>query len=96
MVCDKVCLGMVWTSSLLSRDKSQTSLDGETPREGIYDKGVSSDYKRRQIRGRSEKLSPCHLFFKCILPEIVNVPHFHILSCPQLLCCNVLCICPKP
>lgn len=32
-VCDKVCLGMMLTSSLLSCDKSQSSLFDETPGE---------------------------------------------------------------
>ena len=34
-VCDKVCLSVVWTSSLLSCDKSQYSLVDETPGEEI-------------------------------------------------------------
>lgn len=34
IVCDKVCLGVLWTSSLFSH-KSQSSLDGETPEEGF-------------------------------------------------------------
>lgn len=38
IVCGKVCLGVVLTSSLLSCDKSQSSLPNETPMEGIYDK----------------------------------------------------------
>lgn len=37
-VCDKVCLSVVSTSSLLSYDRSQISLVDETPWEGIYDK----------------------------------------------------------
>ena len=36
IVCDKVCLGVVWTFSF-SLEKSQSSLVDETPREGIYD-----------------------------------------------------------
>lgn len=34
---DKVCLHVVLTSRLLSCDKSQSSLVGETPGEGICD-----------------------------------------------------------
>lgn len=35
MVCYKVCLGMVFPSSLLSCDRIQSSLADETPREGF-------------------------------------------------------------
>ena len=38
IVCDKVCLGVVSTSRLLSCDKSQSRLVDETSGEGIYDK----------------------------------------------------------
>lgn len=34
MVCDRVCLGVAWTSSLLSCDKDQSSLVDETPGAG--------------------------------------------------------------
>lgn len=37
LVCDKVCLGVVSTSSFLSCDKSPSSLVDETPRQGVYD-----------------------------------------------------------
>lgn len=38
VICDKVCLSVVLTSRLLSRDRSQQSyLVGKTPQEGIYD-----------------------------------------------------------
>ena len=38
IICDKVYLGPVWTSTFLSCDKkSQSSLADETPREGLYD-----------------------------------------------------------
>lgn len=37
-VCEKVCLGVVSTFSLLSCDRSRISLVDETPWEGIYDK----------------------------------------------------------
>lgn len=39
IVCDEVCLGVVWTCSLLSCDNRifQFFLVGETPGEGIYD-----------------------------------------------------------
>lgn len=37
MVCEKVCPGVVSTSSLLSCDKSQSSLVDETPKKGIDD-----------------------------------------------------------
>ena len=40
IVCDRVCPDVVWTSSRLSCDKSQSSLGDETLREGIYDKWV--------------------------------------------------------
>lgn len=36
-----VCVGVVSTSSLLSLDRSQSSLADQTPREGIYDYWVS-------------------------------------------------------
>lgn len=36
-VCNKACLGVASTSSLLFCEKSQSSLVGETPREGICD-----------------------------------------------------------
>ena len=36
IACDKVCLGVVSTSSLFC-DKSQSSLTDETPEKGIYD-----------------------------------------------------------
>ena len=36
-VCDKVALGVVLTSRLLSCAKNQSSLLGGTPREGTYD-----------------------------------------------------------
>ena len=36
-VCDKVCLGTMSTSSLLTGDKSQFSLVDESPTEGICD-----------------------------------------------------------
>ena len=35
MVCDKVCLGVMLTSSLLPSDESQSSLFDETPQEHI-------------------------------------------------------------
>ena len=35
VISDKVCLDVVSTSSLLSRDKSQFSLVDETPRRGF-------------------------------------------------------------
>ena len=37
IVCDKMCLGVVSTSSLLSCAKSPSSLVDEYPGEGIYD-----------------------------------------------------------
>ena len=37
IACDKVFLAVVLTSSLLSCDKSKSSLVDETPVEGIYD-----------------------------------------------------------
>ena len=40
MVCDKVCLGVMSTSSLLTGDKSQSSLVDESPWEGIYNNWV--------------------------------------------------------
>lgn len=52
IVCDKVCLDMVSSASLLSCGKSQSSLVDETPREEIYDNGVPSGGPVfRQIRG---------------------------------------------
>lgn len=39
-VCDKVCLGVVSTSSFLSCDKNDFFIVDETPGEGIYDNGV--------------------------------------------------------
>lgn len=37
LVCDKVSLGVVSTSSFLSCDKSPSSLVDETSRQGVYD-----------------------------------------------------------
>ena len=37
IVCNKVCLGVVWISRLLPCEDSQSSLVDETPWEGIYD-----------------------------------------------------------
>ena len=37
IVCDKVCLGLVLTPSLLSHDKGQSVLGDETPGVGLYD-----------------------------------------------------------
>lgn len=37
IICDKVSLGIVLASHLLSWDKSQSSLVDEIPGEGIYD-----------------------------------------------------------
>ena len=37
LACGKVCLGVVSTSSLLSHEKSQSSLVDKTPGKGIYE-----------------------------------------------------------
>ena len=37
IACDKMCLGVVSTCSLLSGDKSPSFLTDETPGEGIHD-----------------------------------------------------------
>lgn len=37
IVCEKVCPGVVSTSSLLACDKSQSSLVNKTPKKGIND-----------------------------------------------------------
>lgn len=61
-VCDKVCMGVVWTS-VLSREKSQSFLVDEIPRKGIGDNSVSfGGSVPRQIREVQRK-PPLHLLF---------------------------------
>lgn len=44
MVCHKVCLGVVFPSSLLSCDRIQSSLADETSREGFMTIAVLLEY----------------------------------------------------
>ena len=61
IVCDKVCLDVVWTFSVLL---SQFSLVDETPGEGIYDNWVPSGGSAfRQIRGVQRKPLPAFAVF---------------------------------
>ena len=63
-VCDKVCLGLVLTPSLLSHDKGQSLLGDETPGVGLYDKWVpfgGSVFRQisRQLGHEADKAFPC-------------------------------------
>lgn len=63
-VCDKVCLGVVLTSSLLCCDEIQSPVIGETPWEGIYDNRVSfGGSVLRQIQGVQRKPLPKFAIF---------------------------------
>ena len=64
IVCDKVCLGLVLTPSLLSHDKGQSLLGDETPGVGLYDNWVpfgGSVFRqiRRQLGHEADKAFPC-------------------------------------
>lgn len=67
IVCDKVCLSVVWTSSLLSCERSQSSLVGETPRQGIDDSGVYfGESVFRQLPVVHGKPLPAFAIFLCL------------------------------
>lgn len=62
IVCDKVCLGGVLTSSLLSCDKSQSLLLDETSGRGLMTiQSFLEDLSFRQIRGIQKQIFPLHL-----------------------------------
>lgn len=65
IVSDKVCLGVVLTSSLLSWDKIQFSLVDETPGQGISDTCVSiGGSVFRQIEAVQKKPLPAFFCWK--------------------------------
>ena len=87
IVCDKVCLGVVLSSSLLSCEKSPSSLIDEYPGEGIYDKwdpfGGSDFWQmNREFRDR---LSLHLLFFRCLWLKIITIPKWPVLRRHVLL-----------
>ena len=69
-VCDRVCLSVVSTSSLLSCDKNQSSLVDETPGEGIYNNRVPfGGSVFRQIKGIQRKPVPTFAVFQMPLAQ---------------------------
>ena len=83
-----VCLSVVSTFSLLSCDKSQSSLVDETPREGIYDSWVPfGGYVFRQIKGVQRKPLPASAVFQVPIAQnnqYTKVAYFGV-ACPELL-----------
>lgn len=71
--------GWMSTSSLLSWDKSQSSLVDETPREEVYDSsGCFGGSVFRQLREFRESLFLHLLFFPQL--KMINVPKWRILG----------------
>ena len=72
--CDRVCLGVVSTSSLSFCDLSPPALADETPREGTCDNGFFRECALRQIREFRERLALHLLFSKCLWLQVINNP----------------------
>lgn len=84
IVCDKVCLGVV-LSSILSCDKSQSSLVDEIPGDGTNDKGASfGESLFRQIRVVQRNL-PAFTIFKYVHLKIINMSKWPTLGWHVLL-----------
>ena len=76
VVWDKVCLDVVWTFSLLSCDKTQSSLVNQTPGEGrdLTKIEFLLDDLSLGREGSSEQLSLHLLFFKGLEVRITRRP----------------------
>lgn len=77
IACDKVRLGVLLTSGLLSCDMRQSSLDDDIFAEGIEDHQNSVSRKIRKFR---ESLSLYLLFLKCSQFEVISIVKQHILG----------------
>ena len=86
IVCDKVCLCVVWTSSLFC-DKTQSSLVNETSEEGIYENWVPFGSIFRQIKGVQRHPLPAFAVFQ--VPTAHNSRYAtvacFVVTCPELL-----------
>lgn len=89
-VCDKVCLGAMSTSSLLTGDKSQFSLVDESPTEGICDKWIlleNLSLGRISLRWVQRRPLPAFAVFQG--PKAQNNQHIkaaHVeVACSELL-----------
>ena len=90
-ICDKVCLGVVSTSSLPSWDKGQFFLADQTPREGrggdLSDGVPSGGSVFRQIRGVERKPLPEFAVFQVPTSrnsQCAKVAYLGV-ACPELL-----------
>ena len=85
MVCDRVCLGVMWMSSLLSCNVSfflgwWDSQGGDLLNSWVAFGGPVF----RHIKGVQRRLSLHLLFFKCLQLNLINIPKRHIWGCHVL------------
>lgn len=83
IVCDRVCLGVAWTSSLWSCD-GQSSLADDTGGQGLCDKCIPLGGSAFQQIGQfRDSLSLNKLFFQFRWLKIISVPNvlrWHVLN----------------
>lgn len=85
IVCDWACLGVVWASSPLSRDKNQYSLVDGSSRKDIYDNWVSAEGPIfRQIRGVPRKPLPALAVFQ--VPTAQNNQYTEVVYFGGVFC----------